>query len=137
MGTNQVKTQSDKEINHNKGIIQQSIEHIFKLIKNKSNMTPIKSHRNLLEESNSIANIIADSTKETNTMNNSFTHDFDNFKYEYIIKASFVEVYNEEIIDLLNIKTPSKHIIIRNLNNLTTLSGVSLINVNEPEDCYQ
>ena len=58
-------------------------------------------------------------------------------KSEYIIRVSFLEIYNEEIVDLLNLKTPSKHIIIRDLNNVNTISGLSLINVNEPEDCFK
>lgn len=135
MGTNQIKTQSGKEHCNNKGIIQQSIEYIFKSIKNKSGRINIQ--KSLLDSRNNTGNFHPESTKDSNSMNNSFIQENDNPKYEYIIKASFVEIYNEEIIDLLNIKTPSKHIIIRNINNQTTLSGVSLINVNEPEDCFQ
>ncbi len=98
----------------------------------------INSQRSLLEDIKISVNNNAESTKNaTNTFSNLFNQENENQKYEFIIKASFVEIYNEEIIDLLNIKTPSKHIIIRNINNVTTLSGVSLINVNEPEDCYQ
>ena len=100
-------------------------------------MFSINSQKCLLDESNLNENNHPETTKNTNALNNSFTYDNENPKYEYIVKTSFVEIYNEEFIDLLNIKTPSKHIIIRNINNLTTLSGVSLINVNEPEDCYQ
>lgn len=97
----------------------------------------MNSQRSLLDDCNIISNNNPEITKNPNALNNSFTLDNENTKYEYILKASFVEIYNEEIIDLLNIKTPSKHIIIRSINDLTTLSGVSLINVNEPEDCYQ
>jgi len=101
-------------------------------------MMAINSQRSLLEDIKISVNNNAESTKNaTNTFSNLFNQENENQKYEFIIKASFVEIYNEEIIDLLNIKTPSKHIIIRNINNVTTLSGVSLINVNEPEDCYQ
>jgi hypothetical protein len=74
---------------------------------------------------------------ELENINNLNVNNNNNHKYEYIIKASFLEIYNEEIIDLLNIKTPSKHIILREINNITSISGLSLINVNEPEDCYK
>lgn len=136
-----MKTQNDKETNNiNKGIIQQSIEYIFKSIKNKfsSNSNNNINQKINFDETNNISiSNFGESTKNNSNINSSFTNDNENTKFEYIIKASFVEIYNEEIIDLLNIKTPSKHIIIRSINDVTTLSGVSLINVNEPEDCYQ
>jgi hypothetical protein len=124
--------------NLNKGIIQQSIEYIFKSIKNKSISNNNKNQMIKFDEiSNNTLTNYPKSTKNNTNINNYVCNDNENSQIEYIVKCSFVEIYNEEIIDLLNIKTPSKHIIIRTINNLTTLSGVSLINVNEPEDCYQ
>jgi len=137
VGTNQIKT-NDKDSQKNKGIMQNSIEYIFKSIKNKIIQSPIRTQKFNLDDNNlNNSSNFAESTKNFSNTENSFSNDNEPSKFDYIIKASFIEIYNEEIIDLLNIKTPSKHILIRNINNLTTLSGVSQINVNEPEDCFQ
>jgi DNA repair exonuclease SbcCD ATPase subunit len=55
---------------------------------------------------------------------------------DYIVKASFIEIYNEEIRDLCNLKTPSKHIILREdpSNNSTTILGVTEMPVTDADD---
>ena len=113
-----------------KGILQESIDFIFKTIT--TQQTSNKKRFNVKENLNE---------NFDHCLNNSFGDksvdlEYEN-KYEYIIRASFLEIYNEEIVDLLNLKTPSKHIIIRDINNVNTISGLSLIHVNEPEDCFQ
>lgn len=58
---------------------------------------------------------------------------------EFIIKVSFIEIYNEDIRDLLNIKTPSKFIHIRDspTGSGVILSGISEISVSEPDDIFK
>lgn len=57
----------------------------------------------------------------------------------FIIKTSFIEIYNEEIRDLLNIKTNSKNIIIRdNANsNSVTVSGITDMVVSDVDDALK
>ena len=60
--------------------------------------------------SNLNKDIISDS--ELGVIPNAMKYLFERFKnsaeYEYITSISLLEIYNEEIIDLLNIKNPSK-----------------------------
>ena len=51
-----------------------------------------------------------------------------------------IEIYNEEIRDLLNLKTPSKHIILRDSpvnTNSVIISGVIEAIVTEPDDALK
>lgn len=111
--------------------MQESIDFIFKKIttqeKSLRKKSSISENININNSLNQSINSLGDKSVDIELEN----------KYEYIIRASFLEIYNEEIVDLLNLKTPSKHIIIRDINNVNSVSGLSLINVNEPEDCYK
>ena len=113
-----------------KGILQESIDFIFKTITTQQTSNKKRNLKENINDNNldqSLNNSFADKSMDVDCES----------KYEYIIRASFLEIYNEEIVDLLNLKTPSKHIIIRDINNINTISGLSLIHVNEPEDCFQ
>ena len=55
----------------------------------------------------------------------------------YIVKASFVELYNEDIIDLLNLKTLSKNIIIRESNSTVFLNGITETTICDSEDALK
>lgn len=127
--------------NESKGILQESIDFIFKTITTQQNSKE-KNFFNKKENNQNInINTIDNTNNVQSTLNNSFGDksieiESEN-KYEYIIRASFLEIYNEEIVDLLNLKTPSKHILIRDINNINTITGLSMIHVNEPDDCYQ
>ena len=91
MGTNYSKT-----LESEKGVIQISVDYIFKRI------------------------------SEISAENNC----------EFIIKSSFIEIYNEEIRDLYNLKTPSKQIILRDnvATNSVTILGVTEMPVVDIDD---
>lgn len=142
MNNNNNNYNNNKENNENesKGILQESIDFIFKTITTQQNSTKrssiINSKENLIDNlASSLNNLNNNSSFGDNENENE--NDSDNNKYEYIIRASFLEIYNEEIVDLLNLKTPSKHILIRDINNVNSITGLSMIHVNEPDDCYQ
>ena len=100
---------------------------------NKININNVKLDKGIIQRS---IDFIFERIKNKENFTEKFSDANEN-KYEYIIKASFMEIYNEEVFDLLNIKTPPKHIIIRDINNITSVSGVSSINVLDLEDCYK
>ena len=56
-----------------------------------------------------------------------------NFDME--VSASFIEIYNEDLRDLLKIETPSRSILLRELKNgSVTICGIAEIKVNSVDD---
>jgi hypothetical protein len=55
--------------------------------------------------------------------------------YDFIITGSFVEMYNEEIIDLLD--KGKKNIVIREYNGSVVLQGLKEVNVCDANDALK
>ena len=58
--------------------------------------------------------------------------------FEYVVKISFIEIYNEEIIDLLSIKTPSSKLAIKeDKKGNITINALSEHIVCDAKDCLK
>lgn len=90
--------------------------------------------------SNLNKDIISDS--ELGVIPNAMKYLFERFKnsaeYEYITSISLLEIYNEEIIDLLNIKNPSKPFTLReDKSGQVIISGLTEISPTNSEEALK
>jgi hypothetical protein len=56
---------------------------------------------------------------------------------DFIISGSFVEMYHEELVDLLDNKTKNKSIVIKDYNNSVVIQGIKEINICDVDDALK